>query len=313
MLPVVKEILQLLIFPGFVFLILFAWLAEWVDRKAYARFQNRLGPPWFQPFADFLKLLAKEEIVPAGLSKKLANWLPVIGLASVATAFLYIPVWRTAAASFFEGDLIIVIYLLSLPTLVLFLAGWYSTNAFAGVGATRAITQLISYEVPFILSLVAPAILAGSMSISVIAAFARANPWVIPVDIIGLVVAIISLQAKLERVPFDAPEAETEIVAGPLTEYTGRTLAVFRLMSDVLMVVGAGLIVSVFLGGLPGGPLGFPVFVLETLAVVVVLSLIRAVTARLRIEQVVAFCWRRLVPLSIIQVFVVILVKGWCI
>ncbi len=306
-----NELIGLLIFPGFLFVMIYATFCEWVDRKAYARFQNRIGPPLYQPVADFVKLMAKEEIVPDGFSKRLAHWLPVVGLSAAVTAFLYMPVWRTAAVFGFYGDLIVVLYLLSLPTLVLFLAGWYSTNAFAGVGAARAVTQLVSYEVPFILAMIAPAILTGSTSISEIAARMRATPWLLAVDLIGFAVAVIALQAKLERVPFDAPEAETEIVAGPLTEYSGRGLALFRLMSDVIMITGAALITSLFLGGLPGGFWGFPLFLLKTLFVVVLLSLIKAVTARLRIEQVVAFCWRFLVPVSILQVILAILVKGW--
>ncbi len=307
----VGELAQILIFPGFLFILCSAWVAEWVDRKAYARFQNRVGPPWYQPAADFLKLLAKEEIIPEGVRRGLFVWLPAIGLAAAATAMFYVPVWRTGAAFAFSGDLIVVIYLLSLPTLVLFLAGWNSGNYFAAIGAVRAVTQLISYEVPFILSLLTPAILAGNLSISGIAGAARARPWIIPYELIGLGVAVLALQAKLERTPFDVPEAETEIVAGPLVEYSGRSYALFRLMTNVVMVAGAALITSLFLGGLPDGIWGFPVFLLKTLFIVVVLALVRAVSARLRIEQVAAFCWRRLVPAALIQVLIAILIKGW--
>lgn len=308
---IVVELGRILIFPGFIFILCYAWAAEWVDRKAYARFQNRVGPPWYQPCADFLKLLAKEEIVPEGVRRGLYRWLPPLGFAAVSTAFLYLPVWRTAAAYAFPGDLIVVVYLLSLPTLVLFLAGWYTANPFATIGAVRAVTQLISYEVPFIMALVTPAILTGSLSVSGIAAAMRARPILLLPQLPALAVAILALQAKLERVPFDAPEAETEIVAGPLTEYTGRSYALFRLMNNVAMITGASLLASLFLGGLPGGFLGFPVFVLKTLSVVLILALIRAVSARLRIEQVVAFCWHTLVPVATVQVLAAIIIKGW--
>lgn len=308
---VAVDLAKLVIFPGFLFVLCFTWAAEWVDRKAYARFQNRVGPPWYQPFADFVKLLAKEELRPEGTRRALHTWLPPLGLAAAATVPLYLPVWRTSAAYAFPGDLVVVLYLMSLPTLVLFLAGWYSTNAFAAVGAVRAVTQLVSYEVPFLLSLLAPAIMAGSLSVSEIAAFMRHHPWLLPLDLIGLGVAILALQAKLERVPFDAPEAETEIVAGPLTEYGGRHLALFRLMNGATMTAGAALLANLFLGGLPAAPFGFVSFVLKTLLIVLALALIRAVTARLRIEQVVAFCWRCLAPAALFQVFVAILIKGW--
>ncbi len=122
--------------------------------------------------------------------------------------------------------------------------------------------------------------------------------------------ALIALQAKLERVPFDVPHAETEIVGGTFTEYSGKKLAFFRLLSDVEMVVGAGLISAVFLGGFPGGLIpGFILFIIKTLIVILLLSAMRAVCARIRIDQVVSFSWRYLAPLAVLQLLIVIIVK----
>jgi NADH-quinone oxidoreductase subunit H len=232
----------------------------------------------------------------------------------------------------FPGDLIVIIYLLSIPTVVYFLAGWHSTNYFAMLGSFRNLTQLFGYEVPLFLALLAPAMLAGvwrgdmwlptNWQISSIGSFYMQHPYLIPLNIIGFIVALIALQAKLERIPFDAPEAETEIVAGALTEYSGKKLALFRLTVDIELVTGSALIAAIFLGGfvLPpvhiGGldislPLSFILFVVKTLFVIGLLSLMRALMGRLRIDQTVAFSWRWLAPLSLIQILIAIGLKAF--
>lgn len=212
----------------------------------------------------------------------------------------------------FPGDVIVLLYLLSLPTMVLFLAGWSSTNAFSIIGGTRVLTMLFGYEVPLFLSVLSPAMLAGSWRLAEIAAFYRAHPLLILVNIIGFGVALVAVQAKLERTPFDIPHAETEIVGGTFTEYSGKKLALFRLMSDIELVVAAGLLATVFLGGFGGGFISACVqFILKTLLIVALLSALRAVTGRIRVDQVVSFAWRYLAPLAVLQLLIVILIKGF--
>jgi NADH-quinone oxidoreductase subunit H len=319
---VLKTVLYLLVYPGLLFLFVYSTFAEWFDRKVYARLQNRMGPThtgrWgiLQPIADFVKLMAKEDIVPARADRSLFNFLPVVGLAVVFTAAMLLPVWLSppTGPSFvsFSGDIIVLLYLLSLPTLVFFLAGWASTNAFSIIGGTRVLTMLFGYEVPLFLSVLSPALLAGSWRLAEIAAFYRAKPFLLLPNLIGFVVALIAVQAKLERTPFDIPHAETEIVGGTFTEYSGKKLAFFRLMTDVELVVSAGLLASVFLGGFGGGfILSFVQFIIKTLAVIFLLSLLRAVTGRVRVDQVVSFAWRWLAPLAVLQLFIVILIKGF--
>jgi len=297
-----KTILYLLVYPGFLFLFVYSTFVEWFDRKVYARLQNRMGPTHtgraglLQPIADIVKLMAKEDIVPDKADKKVFTALPVVGLAVVLTAGLLLPVWNIdlAAASpiSFPGDLIVLLYLLSLPTLVLFLAGWSSTNAFSIIGGTRVLTMLFGYEVPLFLAVLSPAVLAGSWRMAEIAAFYRAHPLLILPNLIGFGIALIAVQAKLERTPFDIPHAETEIVGGTFTEYSGKKLAFFRLMADVELVVAAGLLATVFLGGFGGSVLpAFVQFVLKTLFVVFLLSVLRAVTGRIRVDQVVSLAW----------------------
>ncbi|MCL6451501.1 MAG: NADH-quinone oxidoreductase subunit H [Acetobacteraceae bacterium] len=302
-----------LVFPGFLFLFVYALFCEWLDRKLYARLQNRVGPPWFQPFADFVKLLAKEDVVPKGASRGFFLALPPLAVAAVASAFLYVPVYAERAPYWFQGDIIVVAYLLSLPTLIFFLAGWYSNNPFSSIGATRAVTQLLAYEVPLLLVILGPALISGEWSVSGASAYMRSHPALIPVQLLGLAVAVVALQGKLERVPFDIPEAETEIVAGTFTEFGGRRLALFRLATDMEMVVGAALLGSLFLGGYgPVGPVpGFVFFLLKTLFIVFLLCCLRAVSARIRIDQMVGFCFRWLIPAAVAQVLILVALKGW--
>lgn len=304
----------IIIFPGLLFLIVYSLFCEWFDRKLYAKMQNRVGPPIFQPFADFIKLMTKEDVVPRGVNPKLVNAIPIFALAAVATAFLYLPIFEDLTLFSFQGDLIVVLYLLTLPSLCLFLMGWYSKNPYGVVGATRTLTQVFSYEVPFLISLLGPALLAGTWRISEIVRF-QSDPaglgyWTVLAQPIGFVVAVVSLQGKLERIPFDIPEAETEIVAGPLVDYTGRKIGFFRLVIDMEMVAGSGLIAALFLGGFTNifgvKYTSFFIFIVLTLVIVFILSVIRTVFARLRIDQMVTIFWKYLVGLSLIQLLLAV-------
>jgi NADH-quinone oxidoreductase subunit H len=278
---ILHDVIALLFFPGGVFVILISLAYEWVDRKLVARLQNRIGPRWFQPLADVVKLLAKEEVVPDRVNARLFVSLPVIALAGALTAVLYVPLIGLAPSFSFPGDLVVAVYLLSLMTLCLGLAGSNTPNRFSLIGATRTLTLLFSYEAPFLLALLGPAIVAGSWQISDITA-QTAGRWIVLTQPIGFVIALIGLMGKLELPPFDAPEAETEIVAGALTEYSGRGLALFRLGKGVELVVGLTLIAALYLGGLVD-PLDF---LLKTLGLLLVLATLQALFARLRIDQI---------------------------
>lgn len=319
---VLRTVLYLLVYPGLLFLFVYSTFCEWFDRKVYARLQNRMGPTHtgrfglLQPIADFVKLLAKEDVVPAAADKGLFAALPVFGLAVVSTAGLLLPVWNFDLAApgwtSFPGDIVVLLYLLSLPTMVLFLAGWSSTNLFSTIGGSRVLTMLFGYEVPLFLAVLGPAVLAGSWRLAEIAAFYQARPLLLLVNALGFVVALIAVQAKLERTPFDIPHAETEIVGGTFTEYSGKKLALFRLTFDIELVVASGLLAAVFLGGFPGGAVvGFVHFVVKTLVIIFLLSLIRALTSRIRVDQVVSFAWKVLAPLAVLQLLANILVKGF--
>jgi NADH-quinone oxidoreductase subunit H len=301
----IHPILALLFFPGGLFVILGGMVYEYVDRKLVARFQNRIGPRLFQPLADFIKLLAKEEVIPHGVNPALFQSLPVVALASALTAALYVPMAGFQPAFHFTGSLIVTLYMLSVLTLCTGLAGANVADRFSIIGATRTLTQLFSYEAPFLLALLGPAIAAGSWDITAIHEYTLTHPWMIVMQPIGFVVALIGLMGKLEMPPFDAPEAETEIVSGALTEYSGRGYALFRLGRNVELIIGLTLVSAFYLGGL-ANPL---LFLVKTLALLLVIAALQSLFARLRIDQTVGMWWRVGALLVLVQLLLIIVLK----
>jgi NADH-quinone oxidoreductase subunit H len=305
----ISPLIALLFFPGGIFLLGSGLVYEFIDRKLVAQFQNRVGPRWFQPLADILKLLAKEEITPEGVNPQLFVTLPVVALAAALTAALYVPMFGFQATFTFRGDLVVTLYLLSMMTLSIGLAGANSVDRFSIIGATRTLTQLFSYEAPFLLALLGPAIVAGTWQIGDINQYAASHTWLIVTQPIGFIVAVIGLMGKLELPPFDAPEAETEIVSGALTEYSGRGLALFRIGKDVELVIGLTLVVAFYLGGLEN-PL---VFLLKTLVLLLITAGLQSLFARLRIDQTIGLWWRIGALVALAQLLVVIIGRsiGW--
>ena len=299
-------LLSIMFFPAGITLILSGMLYEWADRKLVARFQNRIGPRWFQPLADTIKLLTKEEIQPHGINSLLFYGLPIVALTGALTAALYAPILGLAPVYSFPGDLVVTLYLLSLLTMCMGLAGWNGSNRFSLIGATRALTQLFAYEAPFLLALLGPAIVAGSWSIKDISTYAESH-WLILMQPVGFFIALIGLMGKLELPPFDAPEAETEIVAGALTEYSGRGLALVHIGKSVELVVAVSLVTAFYLGGI-GSP---ALFLIKTLVIVFLMAMLQAMLTRLRIDQTVGMWWRFGALLALFQILILVLLKGW--
>jgi NADH-quinone oxidoreductase subunit H len=314
------SIAYLLIFPGFVFLFAASLFIQYLDRKVYARMQRRVGPPFLQPFADLIKLFAKEDVVPDQADKVMFTAAPIFAVATVFMAYLFLPIVSVHGLHSFQGDIIVVLYLLTIPTLAMFLGGWYSGNVFGVRGGMRVASLLFSYEIPFFVAVLTPALIAGTWQLSGIVTFESLHPLAVVVSVLGFAIAIVALQGKLERLPFDIPEAETEIVAGPLVEYSGRRFALFRLARDAEMVVGAGLVAAVFLGGpypiLVSSPVWLSwiaaavMFLLKTLFVVFLLILIKAAVARIRTDQMIAVAYKWLIPLALVQIFLVIVIRS---
>jgi NADH-quinone oxidoreductase subunit H len=301
----INPIIALLIFPAGLALMAYSLVYEFVDRKLVARFQNRIGPRWFQPLADFIKLLAKEEIIPEGVNPALFISLPVVALAAALTAALYVPIFGLKPAYSFNGDLVVTLYLLSMMTLCIGLAGANTKDRFSLVGATRALTQLFSYEAPFLLAMLGPAIAIGTWNIGEINAGAATNWWFMLTQPFGFLVALVGLMGKLELPPFDAPEAETEIVAGALTEYSGRGFGLFKIGRDIELVIGLTMIASFYMGGI-SSPIDF---LWKTLVLLLVTALLQSLFARLRIDQTVGMWWRVGVIVVLLQMMVIILGK----
>ncbi len=317
-------IFRVLVFPGFTFILFFTMFCDWVERKIEARMQNRVGPMFtgpagiLQPFADIIKLLTKEDIIPFRAKRTMFRFAPILAFSFVVFAFSFLPVDGAAVIpdSSFAGDLIFVMALITIANFFLFLSGWASTNPYGDIGAARVLTQFLGYDIPLFLLALAPAFMAGSLSISVIAVnqylpFALLAPW-------AFVLFIVTLQAELEKDPFDIPHAESEVVGGLETEFGGGKLAFLRLTRDVQIVFGAALVVELFLGG-PYGPTFFGPpefwrflwFVLKLLAVVIITEYVTCLFARLRIDQVLTANWKLLLPLSLLSLALTVAAATW--
>lgn len=309
---VALSLFHILVFPGFIFLSVLSLVFEYIDRKLYARLQNRVGPPWYQPLADLIKLLTKETIVPRDADSRLFSAVPVFAFAATCASFLYVPIWSAHSLYPFTSDLIVVMYFLTIPTLGFFLAGWFSSSLYAEIGAIRAMTQLFAYEVPFYMALLGPALLAGSWSISDITMFYHAHPVLILANLPGLVVSVISAQGKLERVPFDIPDAETEVVGGTFTEYSGRLLAMFKMTLNAELIVVSAIIAAIFFPLFihESAVLGFVLFLVKVFCVVFLLAVMRAALARFRLDQMISFCWKILAPIALAQIVIDMILKG---
>jgi NADH-quinone oxidoreductase subunit H len=315
---------RVLVFPGFTFILFLTLFCDWVERKIEARMQNRVGPAVagpagiLQPLADFLKLLTKEDIVPKNAKRFVFKFAPILSFSLLVFAVSFLPLdgLSVIPGSSFDGDLIFVMALVTIANFLLFLSGWASSNPYGSIGAARVLTQFLGYDIPLFLLALAPAFLAGTLTITAIAAsqylpFIILAPW-------AFVLFLITLQAELEKDPFDIPHAESEVVGGLETEYCGGKLAFLHLTRDVQIVFGAALVVTLFLGG-PYGPVffGFPQFwyslwfVLKLLVVVVISEYITTLFARLRLDQVVTANWKFLLPLSILALTLTAALAVW--
>lgn len=296
------DLFHVIVFPGALFLVGAALFISWLDRALVARWQARIGPPWYQPLADLLKLFFKEDTTPEGTDGALAALLPIVAVAATLTAGLYVPVGSLAAASF-EGDLIIVIFLLSIPTLAYFLAGWAAPSVYGVLGGNRSLLQYFSYDVPFLISMAAPVVYARTWSVQGLVTSQSGHRWHAIMLPVGCLIALIGLIGKLKRVPFDIPHAKSEVGAGPLTEYSGRKLGLWNLSVLLQTLVGLNLLVAVYFGGADAawGGQGFLVYAIKILALTAVLALIQVLYARLRIDQMASLGWRLLVPFGVLQ------------
>ena len=295
------------LFFGFLLTAIIGLLASWIDRKVTAKVQYRVGPPLLQPLIDIVKLLGKETLIPAGSSKITFLMAPVIGLASVILVSTLLWINNIYPAKSFLGDLIVVLYLLVIPSISIIIGGFASRNPLASLGASREMKLILSYELPFILAILVTVIKSGfTFRLGEILTFQAQNgafvrSWS---GTLALIVAIICMQAKLALVPFDIPEAETEIVGGPLIEYSGSGLAIYRLMKNMLMFTVPFFLIIVFIGGLRFDGIHLLYGGLKYIGLVALMTVIRNTNPRVRIDQAVKFFWG---PMTIIAIIAIIL------
>jgi NADH-quinone oxidoreductase subunit H len=286
-----------------------AALVTWLERRLLGRLQNRIGPNrWgpfglLQPIADLAKLLTKEDLVPSGADRLIFNLVPVVMMAPLLLMTAVVPFSKNTALADLNVGVLFILAVSSVTTIAVFMAGWSSNNRYALFGAARAVAMLVSYEVPVVISLLGVVMVAGSMSLGDIVN-AQAVPFLL-VQPLALFVFITGMSAELNRTPFDLAEAESEIIAGYHTEYSGIKFALIFAAETGGMLVISGIIATLFLSGW-SGPLasfiGWLWFLLKTLLVIFVFVWIRATYPRLRIDQIMALSWKFLLPLSLINV-----------
>jgi len=290
-------------------------LGVWFERKFAGRMQSRLGPTMVGPIgllqsvADVVKLLQKEDIVPRDADPRLFTLAPVLAGALALGAAAVVPFSASVVAADLDIGVLWVVALGGLTVIPTFAAGWSSNNKFALLGGMRAIAQSVSYGVPLVLAVLVPVILAGTMSLSGIVAWQTQHHWIAVWPVIpglpAFVLFFLALLAESNRIPFDIPEAESELVAGVTTEYTGAKFVLFYMAEYVHTLVGSAVASALFLGGWDG-PLapGLHWMVAKTLALFTAVYWIRWTLLRYRSDQLMSLCWRKLTPLGVALVLI---------
>lgn len=291
---------------GFLLTVVVGLLASWLDRKVTARVQYRVGPPVLQPLIDIIKLLGKETLIPAGASKAVFLGAPLFGLASVMVVSTLLWLNNMNPGKSFIGDLIVVVYLLTIPSVSIIMGGFVSRNPLASLGASREMKLILGYELPFLLAVFVPVIHAGyAIKLGSILNFQAHNGVMMGTwsGILAWIVALLCVQAKLGLVPFDVAEAETEIIGGPLIEYSGSGLAMYKLMKNMLLFTLPFFLMILFMGGLRFDGIHFVYGVLKYVGVVALITVIRNTNPRVRIDQAVRFFWGPLTAMALLAVF----------
>jgi len=300
-----NPILAYLIFPGFLFTAVAGMFFSWVDRKVTARVQWRVGPPLLQPLYDFVKLLGKETLVPKGSSKMTFLIAPVFGLVAVtlvSTLAWTAMLWPEMG---FGGDLIVLLYFLMVPSIALIVGGFASKNPIASLGASREMKLMLADELPFLLAVFVTVIHAGgAIKLGQIVQYQQTYGAVFGKlsGVLATLVAVITMQAKLTLIPFDIPEAETELMGGPELEYSGPPLGIIKLTRMMMLFTLPAVLVMLFLGGVDFTGINILWSILKIVALLVVITLIRNTNPRLRIDQAMRFLWGPVTILAIISV-----------
>ena len=282
----------------------------WVERKVVGRFQDRLGPnrlgPFglIQPFADIIKLLIKEDILPVGADKIVYNLAPVMALGTVLLLWAVIPLAPTLIGADINVAVLYIVAVGAIGSLAIIMAGWASNNKYALLGAFRTVAMIVSYEVPMVIVLLVPVIMARSMGLMAIVE--AQDVWFIFLAPAAALILLVTSIAELGRAPFDLVEAESEIVAGYNIEYSGMKFGLFYAGELLHAITLSAVISTVFLGGWRGPfveqvpILGVLYLLIKAFLVYWVIMWIRYSFPRLRIDQMMDFCWKFLTPLALV-------------
>ncbi|MCD6383473.1 MAG: NADH-quinone oxidoreductase subunit H [Thermoplasmata archaeon] len=316
------------------FALIFGLILVGIDRKVHARMQSRIGPPIRQPFRDVKKLLYKQTIIPENAVQSIYNNAPILAFAAAMAVMVYLPLGPFSPMLSEGGDLILVLYLLIIPSLAMVVGGFASGSPYATVGAQREMVLMISYELPLASVIIAIAWKAASGGLD-FAAFTFSGIMSYPIwDHVGAVGAVgailllgtilITLPGEMSKIPFDAPEAETEICGGLLAEYSGRNLAMFMLADAVKTVALGTLVIALFFpwGLTPtlesvldvdinkyiGWGIDFLFYMLKLiLLVVVAVSFPRTAFSRIKVDQITDVYWKRVGAMALVGVFLLML------
>jgi NADH-quinone oxidoreductase subunit H len=291
----------------------------WLERKLYGRIQDRLGPnrvgPWgiFQTFPDMIKIFTKEYITPIGADKIVYNLAPILSVSAVLLTWAVIPFAPTIVGTELNVGVIYLMAVGSIGALGIILAGWSSNNKYSLIGGFRAVAQVVSYEVPMILALLIPVLLGQTMGVNSLV-YAQ-NIWFIFLSPIAALIFFISCLAETGRAPFDLLEAESELVAGYQTEYSGLKFGMFYVGEFLHAFTISALMATLFLGGWRGPwaeqvpILGVFWFFIKAFIVYFFVVLIRISMPRLRIDQMLNFNWKFLTPLALVLLVVTAIVE----
>jgi len=296
-------LLSFFIFPGFLFTAVVGLLAGWVDRKLTARIQWRVGPPWYQNFIDFLKLMSKETILPTGAHRLTFIMAPIIGLVGITLVSLILWQMNLHPSRSFLGDLIVVLCLSILPSLAIIIGGSTSANPLASLGTSREMRLLLAYKLPLIIAIFTPVVVIKDIRIGSIITYQMENGMMFThhlSSLIALIVAFVCMQAELGFTPFDIPDAEQEIMAGPLIEYSGPPLALFKLTKAMMLFALPVFLITVFAGGMRFDGFQVILSIVKYLVVLILIVLVKNTNPRLRIDQALKFFWLWMFPLAIV-------------
>lgn len=293
----------------FTFLAVTALFLVWWERKVSAHIQQRFGPMrtgwhgWLQTIVDMIKLIQKEDITPATADRPVFFWAPIIALTAAFAAYVVIPFGKGLIVSDLNIGVVFIIAITTFTIISLLMAGWGSNNKYALLGGMRSAAQVVSYEVPMVVAVLSIVLFAGSMSMmDIVNSQAKIYQWYIfrlPFGPIAFLIYLIAGTAESNRTPFDLPEAEQELVAGFNVEYSGMKFAMFFFAEFVNLFTISAIATTLFLGGWQGPFLPSWIwFMIKTLFIVFVLMWFRWTYPRLRVDQLMEFSWKFLLPVS---------------